>query len=154
MDVQQFFRSGYVAIVGPPNAGKSTLLNTLLDQKLAIVTPKPQTTRKRVLGILTGENYQIIFIDTPGIIKPSYDLQKRLMDRFGGLFGWLLATVCYAAVHIWSFNFMLIGAAAVAGAFWGAMYWRLSDLTPVIVSHSLWSAVIFTLLPIPGTGMG
>ena len=76
-------------------------------------------------------------------------LQKNLMERFGGLRGWLLATAFYAIVHIWSFNFMLIGAAAVAGAFWGAMYWRLSDLTPVIVSHSIWSAVIFTLLPIP-----
>jgi membrane protease YdiL (CAAX protease family) len=76
-------------------------------------------------------------------------LQRRLMERFGDLGGWLLATVFYAGVHIWSFNFMLIGAAAVAGAFWGAMYWRLSDLTPVIVSHSIWSAVIFTLLPIP-----
>ena len=76
-------------------------------------------------------------------------LQRRLMERFGDLRGWLLATAFYAGVHIWSFNFMLIGAAAVAGAFWGAMYWRLSDLTPVIVSHSIWSAVIFTLLPIP-----
>lgn len=74
-------------------------------------------------------------------------LQKNLMMRYGQWQGWLLATAIYAAVHIWSFNFMLIGAAAVAGAFWGAMYWRLKNLTPVIISHSVWSAVIFALFP-------
>ena len=74
-------------------------------------------------------------------------LQKNLMMRFGQWQGWLLATAIYAAVHIWSFNFMLIGAAAVAGAFWGAMYWRLKNLTPVIISHSVWSAVIFAVFP-------
>jgi uncharacterized protein len=74
-------------------------------------------------------------------------LQQSLMERWGNRRGWLLATAAYALVHISSFNFMLIGAAAVAGAFWGALYWRLRDLTPVMVSHSLWSAVIFTLLP-------
>jgi hypothetical protein len=74
-------------------------------------------------------------------------LQKNLMRRFGQWQGWLLATAIYAAVHIWSFNFMLIGAAAVAGAFWGAMYWRLKNLAPVIISHSVWSAVIFAVFP-------
>lgn len=74
-------------------------------------------------------------------------LQKNLMVRYGQWQGWLLATAIYAAVHIWSFNFMLIGAAAVAGAFWGAMYWRLKNLTPVIISHSVWSAVIFVVFP-------
>ena len=74
-------------------------------------------------------------------------LQKNLMMRFGQWQGWLLATAIYAAVHIWSFNFMLIGAAAVAGAFWGAMYWRLKNLAPVIISHSVWSAVIFAIFP-------
>ncbi len=74
-------------------------------------------------------------------------LQKNLMMRFGQWQGWLLATAIYAAVHIWSFNFMLIGAAAVAGAFWGAMYWRLKNLAPVIISHSVWSAVIFAVFP-------
>jgi membrane protease YdiL (CAAX protease family) len=74
-------------------------------------------------------------------------LQKNLMVRFGQWQGWLLATAIYAAVHIWSFNFMLIGAAAVAGAFWGAMYWRLKNLAPVIISHSVWSAVIFAVFP-------
>ncbi len=75
-------------------------------------------------------------------------LQRNLIDRFGGWQGWLLATVLYAGVHLWSFNFMLIGAAGVAGAFWGAMYWRLGKLGPVIISHSLWSAVIFAVFPL------
>ena len=75
-------------------------------------------------------------------------LQKNLMIRLGNLNGWLLATACYAGVHIWSFNFMLIGAAAVAGAFWGAMYWRFNNLSVVIISHSIWSTVIFALFPI------
>ena len=76
-------------------------------------------------------------------------LQRNLVRRFGGWQGWLLATAVYAGVHIWSFNFMLIGAAAVAGAFWGALYWRLGNLAPVIISHSIWSTVVFAVLPIP-----
>jgi GTPase len=73
-------KSGYVAILGLPNAGKSTLMNALLGQKLAITSQKPQTTRKRILGILTEENYQIIFNDTPGILNPSYLLQEKMME--------------------------------------------------------------------------
>jgi len=73
-------KTGYVAILGLPNSGKSTLLNTLLGQKLSIITSKPQTTRKRILGILSEENYQIIFLDTPGILSPSYLLQEKMMD--------------------------------------------------------------------------
>ncbi len=76
-------------------------------------------------------------------------LQKRLMERFGGPKGWISAAFFYAFVHIWSWNFMLICAAAVAGAFWGAMYWRLKDITPVIISHCVWSTFIFTVVPIP-----
>ncbi len=79
METIQGFKSGYVAILGRPNVGKSTLLNQMLKMKLSIVTPKPQTTRKKVLGILNGENYQIIFMDTPGIIDPKYNLQKVMM---------------------------------------------------------------------------
>lgn len=75
-------------------------------------------------------------------------LQRNLMQRFGDRRGWLAATAIYAGVHIWSFNFILIGAAAVAGAFWGALYRRLGNLVPVIISHALWSAVVFTLLPL------
>jgi len=73
-------KSGYVAIIGKPNVGKSTLMNNILGEKLSIVTNKPQTTRKRVLGILSGEKYQIIFLDTPGILNPNYLLQKKFME--------------------------------------------------------------------------
>ncbi len=73
-------QSGFVAIVGKPNAGKSTLLNTLLGQELSIVTPKAQTTRHRIRGVLTAENYQLIFSDTPGIITPGYKLHERMMS--------------------------------------------------------------------------
>lgn len=73
-------KSGFTALIGKPNAGKSTLLNTLLGTNLSIVTPKPQTTRKEVIGILTEENSQIIFLDTPGIIKPRYKLQEAMME--------------------------------------------------------------------------
>lgn len=73
-------RSGVVAIVGPPNAGKSTLLNHLLGQKIAIVTPRPQTTRNKILGIVTGNDYQIIFLDTPGLHQ-ARELMNREMVR-------------------------------------------------------------------------
>ncbi|WP_118951415.1 GTPase Era [Taibaiella helva] len=74
-------KAGFVNIFGPPNAGKSTLMNALLGERLAIVSPKVQTTRHRILGILTEENYQIIFSDTPGIIDPQYKLHSRMMQQ-------------------------------------------------------------------------
>lgn len=74
-------KSGYVAIVGLPNAGKSTLMNALIGEKLSIVTNKPQTTRKKILGILSREEYQIIFLDTPGILNPEYLLQEKMLDH-------------------------------------------------------------------------
>src|SRR5674476_39508 len=73
-------KSGFVNIFGKPNAGKSTLLNALIGEKLAIVSPKVQTTRHRIKGILTGDDYQIIFSDTPGIIEPKYKLHEKMMQ--------------------------------------------------------------------------
>ncbi|MGA9116362.1 MAG: GTPase Era [Bacteroidota bacterium] len=77
------FRSGFVAIVGAPNAGKSTLLNTLLGEKISIVTEKPQTTRRAVRGILSAAEYQIVFLDTPGILTPAYLLHEHMMREAG-----------------------------------------------------------------------
>ncbi|MGH2536208.1 MAG: GTPase Era [Candidatus Promineifilaceae bacterium] len=71
-------KSGFVAVVGRPNVGKSTLMNALLGQKLAIVTPRPQTTRANQLGILTAADHQIIFVDTPGLIQPRHQLDERM----------------------------------------------------------------------------
>ncbi|PTM04547.1 MAG: GTPase Era [Bacteroidetes bacterium] len=73
-------RAGYVTIIGNPNVGKSTLLNALLGEQLSIITPKAQTTRHRILGMLNGDDYQIVFSDTPGIIKPAYAMQEGMMD--------------------------------------------------------------------------
>jgi GTP-binding protein Era len=77
-------KSGFVNIFGKPNAGKSTLLNVLMGEKLAIVSPKVQTTRHRIKGILTDDNYQIIFSDTPGIIEPKYKLHEKMMQAVKG----------------------------------------------------------------------
>ena len=76
-------KAGYVAIIGKPNAGKSTFLNAALNSKLSIVSSKPQTTRKSILGILSEADYQIVFIDTPGIMKPHYLLQEKMMSFVG-----------------------------------------------------------------------
>jgi GTP-binding protein Era len=73
------FKAGFVNIFGAPNAGKSTLLNLLLGERLVIISPKVQTTRHRILGILTEPNYQIVFSDTPGIIEPKYKLHQKMM---------------------------------------------------------------------------
>ena len=73
-------RAGFINIIGNPNVGKSTLMNNLVGEKLSIITSKAQTTRHRILGIVNGDNFQLIFSDTPGIIKPSYELQDSMMD--------------------------------------------------------------------------
>ncbi len=72
-------KSGFVSIIGKPNAGKSTLLNQLLGRKLSITTPKAQTTRHRIFGIDSGDGYQIVYSDTPGLIRPKYQLHERMM---------------------------------------------------------------------------
>ena len=72
------FKAGFVSIIGKPNVGKSSLMNAFLDQKLSIITSKPQTTRQNILGILTGKDHQIVFIDTPGFLKPRYLLHEKM----------------------------------------------------------------------------
>lgn len=73
------YRAGFVNIIGNPNVGKSTLMNSLVGEKLSIVTAKAQTTRHRIMGIVNGEDYQIVYSDTPGILKPSYRLQEKML---------------------------------------------------------------------------
>ncbi|MFI3295295.1 MAG: GTPase Era [Rikenellaceae bacterium] len=73
------FKSGFVNIVGNPNVGKSTLMNRLVGEKLAIITPKAQTTRHRIMGIVNGDDYQIVYSDTPGVLKPNYKLQESML---------------------------------------------------------------------------
>src|SRR5690606_8590627 len=73
-------KAGFVNIVGNPNVGKSTLMNALIGEKLSIITSKAQTTRHRIFGIVNGDDFQVIFSDTPGIIKPAYELQQSMMD--------------------------------------------------------------------------
>ena len=73
-------RSGFVNIIGNPNVGKSTLMNAMVGEKLCIVTAKAQTTRHRIMGIVNGKDWQIVYSDTPGILKPAYRLQEKMMD--------------------------------------------------------------------------
>lgn len=80
-------RSGFVNIIGNPNVGKSTLMNALVGEKLSIVTAKAQTTRHRIMGIVNGEDWQIVYSDTPGILKPGYRLQENMMKFVDGAIG-------------------------------------------------------------------
>jgi len=77
-------KAGFVSIIGKPNAGKSTLMNALVGENMSIITPKAQTTRHRILGIVNEEEYQIVFSDTPGVIKPHYALHESMMHQVDG----------------------------------------------------------------------
>lgn len=77
---ETIYKSGFVSIIGKPNAGKSTLMNALVGDHLSIITSKAQTTRHRIMGVLTGDDFQIIYSDTPGLLKPQYSLQKSMMS--------------------------------------------------------------------------
>jgi GTPase len=77
---QSTFKSGFVSIVGKPNVGKSSLMNKLMGENLSIITPKAQTTRHRIMGILNGDDYQIVYSDTPGILEPKYSLHDAMMS--------------------------------------------------------------------------
>lgn len=83
---ERVFKSGFINIIGNPNVGKSTLANALVGENLSIVTAKAQTTRHRIMGIVNGEDYQMVFSDTPGILKPSYKLQESMMEFVKGAF--------------------------------------------------------------------
>ncbi|MBP3331829.1 MAG: GTPase Era [Tidjanibacter sp.] len=78
------FKSGFVNIIGNPNVGKSTLMNALVGERLSIITSKAQTTRHRIMGIVNGEDFQIVYSDTPGILRPSYRLQESMMGFVKG----------------------------------------------------------------------
>jgi GTPase len=73
-------KSGFISIIGNPNVGKSTLINALMEKNFSIITPKKQTTRHRILGLINGENYQLVLSDTPGILNPKYEMQKSMIS--------------------------------------------------------------------------
>jgi len=79
-------KSGFVNIIGNPNVGKSTLMNAMVGEKLSIITAKAQTTRHRIMGIVNGDDFQIVYSDTPGILKPHYKLQEKMMGFVGSAF--------------------------------------------------------------------
>lgn len=80
METEKKHKAGYASLVGKPNVGKSTLMNVLMGENLSIITPKAQTTRHRIQGIISGEGYQIVYSDTPGIIEPKYKLHENMMS--------------------------------------------------------------------------
>src|SRR5688572_4178571 len=77
---QKAFKAGFVSIVGKPNVGKSSLMNKLVGENLSIITAKAQTTRHRIMGILNGDDFQIVYSDTPGILEPKYELHAAMMN--------------------------------------------------------------------------
>jgi GTP-binding protein Era len=79
-------KSGFVNILGNPNVGKSSIMNALVGEKLSIISPKAQTTRHRIMGIVNGEDFQIVYSDTPGILSPKYKLQETMMHSVNSAF--------------------------------------------------------------------
>jgi GTP-binding protein Era len=79
METKKEHKAGYVSIIGKPNVGKSTLMNQLVGERLSIITSKAQTTRHRIMGIISGEDFQVVYSDTPGILKPEYELHQTMM---------------------------------------------------------------------------
>ena len=116
------FKSGFVAIVGRPNAGKSTLVNTLVGRKVAIVSPKPQTTRNRIQGIVNRDDAQIVLIDTPGIHKAENALSRQMMDEVTNAFDGIdvLSLIVDAAAELrrGRSNILRISGASKAPSFW------------------------------------
>jgi len=98
------FKSGFVNIIGCPNVGKSTLMNALVGERISIITSKAQTTRHRIMGVVTSEHYQLIFSDTPGILKPQYKLQEKMMQFVVSAFSdadvFLLITDVYEDIEL------------------------------------------------------
>ena len=80
MEEEKKHKAGFVSILGNPNVGKSTLMNILVGERLSIITNKAQTTRHRIMGIVNGEDFQIVYSDTPGVLKPSYKMQEYMMQ--------------------------------------------------------------------------
>ena len=121
----------------------SDLLFSFADDQVSSIYARGEGTPRWIIGLLlltvTGPSEEIFWRGF---------LQRRLQLHLGGFLGWTFATLAYALVHLSAWNFMLIGAALVAGAFWGLVYWRLGRLFPVIISHAVWSLLVFIVAPI------
>jgi membrane protease YdiL (CAAX protease family) len=118
------------------------------------IIPRADTEVRGIYNLGTGTAKFLIFMLLLFVTGPGEEifwrgfLQGNLMQRFGDIRGFIIGTIIYGSVHVFSMNFMLVMASLVAGAFWGALYLWKRDLGLVIVSHSIWSVVIFTILPI------
>ncbi|EFK11931.1 CAAX amino terminal protease family protein [delta proteobacterium NaphS2] len=121
----------------------SRLLFPFAENQVHAIYAKGDDTPGWVIGLV------LFFVTSPAeeIFWRGF-LQRRLSRRLGGFGGWIMAAVLYAAVHILSLNFMLVGAAGVAGLFWGFLYWRLKSLWPVVISHAVWTCLAFAVAPI------
>ena len=121
----------------------SNLLFPFAGNQVDAIYAKGDNTPGWAIGLL------LFFVTSPAeeIFWRGF-LQRRLSRHLGGFGGWIIAAVLYAAVHISSLNFMLVGAAGVAGLFWGFLYWRLKTLWPVVISHAVWTCLAFAVAPI------